>query len=188
MGIDFSLNLQFRREFALTQSTSLRAGDALSDPLVISFDSASPIGEGKFDFDLIKGGSSETISNLASGAAYLTIDKNGDGRVNDGSELFGPATGDGFIELARYDEDSNGWIDENDSVFKTLRLWFKSAENDQTVTLSEAGIGALSLHAVKGSYDFKEAGNQTVAQIQNLSVALTETGEAKPLYGLNLAV
>ncbi len=38
-------------------------------------------------------------------------------KINDGSELFGTSSGDGFKDLATYDEDENGWIDENDSIF-----------------------------------------------------------------------
>jgi len=186
--IDFSLNLQFHREFSLTQSTSFRAGDKLSDPLVISLDGSAPIGEGKFAFDLIRGGEMESISNLSANTGFLTIDKNNDGKVTDGSELFGPQSGDGFTELSRYDGDRNGWIDENDSVFKSLKLWIKTAESDQTITLAEAGIGALSLHAVDTSFDFKDSSNTTLAQLQKTSVALSESGEAKPLFGLNLAV
>jgi hypothetical protein len=58
-------------------------------------------------------------------SGLLVIDKNLDGKVNDGSELFGPSTGDGFEKLARYDEDRNGWIDEgaqHASLLDTLRV------------------------------------------------------------------
>ncbi len=186
--IDFTLNVQFHREFSLTQSTKFRAGDALSDPLVISLDGNAPIGQGRFDFDLIKGGAIEHIPNLSTNSGFLTLDKNNDGKVNDGSELFGPKSGDGFTELAKLDEDKNGWIDENDSSFKSLKLWVKTAEDDKTITLKEAGIGALSLDAVKGSFDFKDSSNTTIAQLQKTSVALSENGEAKALFGLDVAV
>jgi hypothetical protein len=43
------------------------------------------------------------------------------GRIDSGSELFGPATGSGFGELAALDGDGNGWIDENDDAFARLR-------------------------------------------------------------------
>jgi hypothetical protein len=45
-----------------------------------------------------------------------------DGRVNDGRELFGPITGDGFAELAAYDDDGNNWIDENDGIYDNLSI------------------------------------------------------------------
>lgn len=185
--IDFSLNMQFYREFSMTSSTVIRAGDPLTDPLVISMDGNAPIGEGRFAFDLNRGGEVEYIPNLSSNSGFLTLDKNNDGKINDGTELFGPQSGNGFDELAAYDEDNNGWIDENDSVYKSLKLWIKTAEDDKTITLQEAGIGALSLSAIEGSFDFKDSENNTLAQIQNSSVALTESGEAKAIFGLNVA-
>mgnify|MGYP000465316364 CR=1 FL=1 len=54
---------------------------------------------------------------LQGGSGYLALNKNGDGVINDGSELFGTASGDGFYDLSMYDEDGNGWIDENDHAY-----------------------------------------------------------------------
>lgn len=186
--IEFSLNLQFSREFVMSQSSMFRAGDALSDPLVISFDGSSPIGDGKFSFDLLKGGAEENISYLSGGSGFLALDKNGDGQINNGTELFGPKSGNGFTELAAYDDDKNGWIDENDSVFKSLKLWVKTANEDNVISLKEAGVGAISLQAVAGTFDFKDSQNSTLAQIKNTSVALSESGEALPVYGLDLSI
>lgn len=186
--MEFSLNLQFSREFTLTQSTTFRAGDALSDPLVISLDGASPIGNGKFAFDLIEGGGAENIPLLSGESGFLTLDKNGDGTVSDGGELFGPRSGDGFAELAQLDEDQNGWIDDNDTQFKALKLWIKTEESDRILTLKEAGVGALSLQAIRGEFDFKDSSNTTLARLQNTSIALSESGEAKALFGLDVAV
>jgi hypothetical protein len=55
-------------------------------------------------------------------------DRNGDGAIDHGRELSGATTGDGFAELAAYDEDGNGWIDENDSIYQHLRIWSKDAQ------------------------------------------------------------
>ena len=44
---------------------------------------------------------------MLNGSGYLALDKNGDGTINDGSELFGTRNGDGFADLAQYDEDGN---------------------------------------------------------------------------------
>ena len=57
-----------------------------------------------FYFDLDADGKEEEISVL-NGSGYLALDKNGDGTINDGSELFGTRNGDGFADLAQYDED-----------------------------------------------------------------------------------
>lgn len=56
------------------------------------------------------------------GSGFLALDRNQNGVVDDGSELFGTQSGDGFAHLALYDQDSNGWIDANDPVFDKLRI------------------------------------------------------------------
>ncbi len=52
------------------------------------------------------------IQQLAQGQYYLAKDSNNNGAVDSGKELFGPTTGQGFAELAAYDEDENGLIDQ----------------------------------------------------------------------------
>ena len=54
---------------------------------------------------------------LGSGSGFLALDKNGNGKIDDGSELFGTKSGDGFADLAEYDSDGNGWIDEKGRVY-----------------------------------------------------------------------
>ena len=76
-------------------------------------------------FDIDADGEEESISYLQGGSGYLALDKNGDGVINDGSELFGTKSGDGFADLAEYDADGNGWIDENDPIFDKLLIWAK---------------------------------------------------------------
>lgn len=77
-------------------------------------------------FDLDCDGKEEEISSLGKGSGFLALDKNGDGIINDGTELFGTKSGDGFADLAEYDEDGNGWIDEDDGIFSQLRIWTKN--------------------------------------------------------------
>ena len=111
---------------------SLRLGDAVKqkkDPLVINFNgSAAQLTSTKFSFDIDTDGTTENISFAAPGSGFLALDKNHDGKINDGSELFGPASGNGFKELAAYDQDGNQWIDENDAVFSRLKVWSKDGE------------------------------------------------------------
>ena len=67
-----------------------------------------------------------TPSGVMSGTTttiFLALDLNGDGRINNGSELFGALSGNGFADLAQYDSDANGWIDENDEIFQRLKVW-----------------------------------------------------------------
>ena len=62
----------------------------------------------------------DEINKLAAGQGFLALDKNEDGEINDGGELFGTRSGDGFGELAVFDEDCNGWIDEKKIVLENL--------------------------------------------------------------------
>lgn len=97
-----------------------------------------------FAFDLDCDGATESVAALASGSAYLAFDRNDDGRINDGSELFGTKSGNGFADLAAFDDDGNRWLDENDAVFDRLRIWEPAdAGEARQSTLRERGVGAL---------------------------------------------
>lgn len=117
------------REFISRNSLSIRAGDALIDPLVINYGSASAsVTRVKYEFDIDADGTLDQISFAGPGSEFLALDLNNDGIINDGRELFGPNSGDGFSDLAEYDLDKNGWIDENDAIYEKLRIWTKDAE------------------------------------------------------------
>ena len=176
--IAIAVDLTMSRSFTSEVHESLLAGDALKDPLVISFDGqAAQLTQNTFAFDLDMDGQEEQIASLASGAGFLALDANSDGKVNDGRELFGAASGDGFAELRRYDEDGNSWIDENDAVFSRLRIWTKDpAGQDQLWSLQESGIGALYLNKVATPFSLKDSGNVLQGQVQASSIVLKENG------------
>ena len=51
-----------------------------------------------------------------------------------------------FSELAEYDSDGNGWIDENDEVYDQLKVWVKDENGkDKLLSLKEANVGAICL-------------------------------------------
>src|SRR5690606_24701452 len=94
-------------------------------------------------------GSDDAIPLPIGGRGMLAFDRNANGRIDDGSELFGPTTGDGFAELAALDSDGNGWIDEADAHFADLRLWQPDANGAGSLkTLTATGVGALSVARV----------------------------------------
>lgn len=188
--IKFSLNLAMQRQYSETSTTSIRMGDATrkTDPLVINFDgTAAQLGEQRFAFDLNADGSNEQVNFVGSGSGFLALDLNGDGKVNDGKELFGPATGNGFNELARHDADGNGWIDESGPVFSRLKVWTRDgAGADSLKSLSALGVGAISLHAVATPFDIKTAGNQLLGSVVASSVYLKEDGSAGSVQQVDL--
>ena len=186
--IDIAVALNLSRSFSSTLDESFRAGDALKDPLVINFEgTAAQLTQDKFSFDINADGSKEHIPFVAPGSGFLTLDANNDGIVNNGSELFGALSGDGFAELAAYDRDKNGWIDENDAVYSRLRIWTKTASGaDQLVALADKGIGALYLGKISSPFAIKDSSNELQGQVRSTGIFLREQGGTGTVQQLDL--
>lgn len=148
------------------------------DPLVLNFDGELPDLDSKtFSFDIDCDGEEDQISMLKKGSGLLALDKNENGKVDDGTELFGPLNGNGFADLKRYDSDGNDWIDENDPIFNKLRIWMKSDGEDRLVSLGEKGVGAIYLGNSKGQFELKNSDtNQAMGRIRGNGLFLNEDG------------
>jgi hypothetical protein len=188
--IDFSLDLSMARQFShknVTQQTA--SGGVLVDPLVVRTNASAPLlTGGQFSFDLDLDDTAEDLFLPGTGTAFLALDLNGDGQINDGSELFGPSTGDGFAELAQYDADSNQWIDENDGIFDDLTLWEQDGGAMTLTGLKAAGIGAIYLDGISSLFNLTSSDNQMRGQVAKTSIALTEAGKALPVHEVDYAV
>lgn len=188
--IAFSVELSMNRLFAEHNSINFRASETVVlDPLVINFGgSGAGLSEKKFQFDLTMDGNLNEISYVKEGSGFLALDLNQDGKINDGSELFGPKTGNGFEELANYDEDGNGWIDENDSVFDSLKIWTKDEHgNDDLFAIGEKGIGALYLGNISTPFDIKNQENELLGQVRSSSIYVKEDGTVGTIQQIDLA-
>lgn len=186
--IGFLLKLEMSREDLTTTSESFRAGDAVKvDPLVLTFDgNGAQLTDSKFAFDLDHDGDMESISFVGSGSGILVLDRNRDGVVNDGSELFGPSSGNGFRELAMLDEDRNGWIDENDAAYQNLWLWTRTVDGKDTLTgLKEKNVGAIYLGNVPTPFDIK-SGATLNGQVARTGIFVTEDGGAGAVQQVDL--
>ena len=191
--IDFNLSLTMSRSFKeeYMKQTDIYADNALDvmDPLVINLrGNIANVSDEKVFFDLDSDGELDSISRLNSDSGYLALDLNGDGIINDGSELFGTSSGDGFADLAKYDEDGNGWIDEADSIYSKLRIWVTEDDGSQSLyTLKSADVGAICLQkqstdfALKSLYD-----NHTNGLIRETGVFLHEDGSVGTVQHLDL--
>lgn len=186
--ISFQLDLSMRRSYYEETHVSLRAGNAQrKDPLVINFGgTAAQLSDMKFSFDLDGDGTEEQISQFASASGYLVLDKNANGKVDNGLELLGPATDSGFGELAALDGDRNGWIDENDAAFDQLMVWMPGS--DTLMTLREAGVGALALAHVNSKFELRGNGNSDLGGVRDSGVFLYENGSAGSLQEIDLTV
>ncbi|MBU1567909.1 MAG: VCBS repeat-containing protein [Proteobacteria bacterium] len=186
--IDFSVGLSMSHEFYSEQNINIRAGDALKDPLVINFSgAATQLTQRDFSFDIDADGTRDQIAFVAPGSGFLALDKNNDGQINDGSELFGTASGNGFRDLMAYDDDGNSWIDENDAVYESLRIWSKDSEgNDQLLALGKVGVGALYLGHIETLFSVKDDENQLLGQVRATGLAVMESGRVVTMQQVDL--
>ncbi len=193
-AIDFSLELIMdRNQMTETSEKALMSTwqeqVALVDPLIINLEGGVPaLSDVRFEFDLDNDGAAEEISFAASGSGFLSFDKNNDGTINNGSELFGPGTGNGFDELAAYDEDGNGWIDENDDVFSKFSVWTRDdAGNDLLVSLAEAGVGAVYLDNAATGFELTDSENALTGEVARSGMFLFENGNVGVIQQIDLA-
>lgn len=189
--INISLKLSMSREFEAQSEVHLRAGDAKAiDPLVINYQgSAASLTQQTYAFDLNNDGIEENIAFAAPGSGFLALDLNEDGIINNGQELFGPESGDGFAELGAYDQDGNGWIDEGDTVFTQLKIWSKDETGqDRLISVSDAGVGAIYLGNVDSNFSLTDNANKDLGYIRQTGLFLRENGSAGTVQHIDLVV
>ncbi|HLO63928.1 MAG TPA: hypothetical protein VK165_13295 [Azonexus sp.] len=180
---DYSLNLA--RAYQSKSSFDDTATIALKDPLMISFDGKSAeLSASRISFDLDADGKAEEIPGFGQGSGFLVFDRNGNGKADDGRELFGVASGNGFADLAALDDDHNGWIDESDAAYKRLAVW--SGDGFQSV--GQRGVGALYTGAVDAPFSLRTNDNSLLGEIRAAGIYLTEAGEVGHLQQVDLAV
>lgn len=190
-SIDFNVEVSMSRAY-MEKCDMLEVQEYIkTDPLMINLDTnIGSVSDQKFFFDLDSDGKEEEISFAGKGSGFLALDKNGDGKINDGSELFGTKSGDGFKDLAEYDEDGNGWIDENDSIYSQLKVWTKDENgNDRLIDLKDADVGAIYLRNADTQFSLKDDENKLNAEIKKTGIYLKEsTGAVGTLNHVDLVV
>lgn len=188
--INFNVNVGMSRQFQQHYYEDLQlASFEFCDPLVINLDTdVAELSDQTFYFDIDGDGELDEISQLGKNSGYLALDKNGDGVINDGNELFGTSSGNGFADLAKYDEDGNGWIDENDAIWSQLKIWCKDENgNDVLYKLSDKGVGAICLQNVSTDFTLKDQTGQTQGAIRNTGVFLYENGNVGTVQHVDVA-
>jgi len=184
-----SLNVSLSRRFLQKTDLRLESLQKLKDPIVFSFDGRMPsLSTQTFSFDIDSDGKPDQISQLQAGSAFLALDKNSNGIIDNGSELFGTQSGDGFADLSKYDDDKNGWIDENDAIFDKLQIWQKTDTKDKLIGLGEVGIGAIFLGDTATPFSLKSETNQLLGEIRKSSFVLFENGRAGVISQIDLAI
>lgn len=189
--INFNVDVEMSRSFTQYYKEQYQVASVrVCDPLVINLDTdIAELSDQKFFFDLDADGEKDEISMLKGGSGYLALDKNNDGIINDGSELFGAASGDGFADLAKYDDDGDGWIDEDDAIWDKLKIWCKDESgNDVLYRLAEKGVGAICLQRVGTQFSLNSLEtNETNGYIRSTGVFLYENGTAGTVQHVDVA-
>jgi trimeric autotransporter adhesin len=206
--------------------TSTEIG-AMSNAQVDALVSASPIvldlnGDGVHtsaashgvNFDLAGTGHSSKMGWTDGTDGLLAIDLNHDGRINDGTELFGVGTrladgtraGNGYAAMAQYDSNHDGKLTAADAHFKDLAVWVDAnhdgkSEAGELKTLGDLGITSLDLHGLAGtaadhgnilgltsSYTTADGASHQMADVwftkDTAAAAPTETANAPGLHEL----
>ena len=189
--LKFNLSFEMSRSFSAYYNTHYeKQAVTVCDPLVINLDSnMTSVSDQKFYFDLNADGKEESISQLQPGSGYLALDLNGDGIINNGSELFGTRSGDGFADLAKYDSDKNGWIDENDEIWSKLLVWERAKNGEENIYhLSQKEIGAICLQNAETDFALNsKKDNHVNGFIRKTGIFLYENGNVGTVQHLDLA-
>lgn len=136
-----------------TQSQTVQA----AEPLVFDLDGDGlelTTVENGVMFDITGTGKKVQTAFITGGDAFLALDRNGNGTIDSGKELFGDQHGavNGIEELRKFDDNRDGVIDENDAVFDKLRLFIDRngdgiSQKNELITLKDEGITKISLDA-----------------------------------------
>ena len=152
-GSDITIEADYQTEtfvqFSLRQNQQ-QATQQQCDPLALDIDGDGQISlsnvQNGATFDINADNQLDKTSFVTGNDVFLAWDRNQDGTINNGSELFGDQNGsaNGYIELAKYDEDQNNVIDANDSIFSSLK-GIRLGENGQMETQDLLSLGVKSI-------------------------------------------
>ena len=163
------------------------------DPIVLDINglgiTTKSVADGVY-YDLDNNGFSEKTGWIDAKSGILVLDKDANGQIETGNELFGDRTiledgktaSSGFAALAALDSNRDGIIDAKDDKFSKLRIWIDRdgdgfSAPDELMTLEEAGVKSLNLsHTFVGQVD--ENGN-TIARVGSFTRTDGTTAEMK---------
>jgi hypothetical protein len=186
--INFTYQASMHRDLTQSVTAQIQAGDAIKkvDPIALNLDGGTAaLSDARTGFDINSDGKAEQVALPAAGTYFVALDRNGNGRVDNGMELFGPASGNGFAEIRSLDTDGNGWIDSGDTAYASLRLW--SGPDATMRSLQEAGVGALYVGASTATkFDLRSGTNETLGQVISSGVYLADSGRPGALQQVDL--
>lgn len=153
-----SISITYERfEYRQTEIAVQEQQVAEAEPLVLDLNGngleLTDIRKGEgVSFDITGNGVKEEVSWAKATDGFLVYDRNGNGNIDSGKELFGDQHGaaNGFEELSKFDSDSNGVIDKEDSIYNELKVWQDLNQNgvseeNELKSLNDLKIDEISL-------------------------------------------
>ncbi len=142
--------------FTLMSGQSDQTRDAGITPIVIDLDgngihTISRAADTSAGFDLFGNGNAVRSGWISGSDGFLAVDKNGNGKIDSISELFGGnAKGAGFANLASFDSNGDGLVNSLDANFGQLMIWRDTNSNHVTdagelISLAQAGVTSLTV-------------------------------------------
>jgi hypothetical protein len=172
------------------EKLSLREGDAtMKDPLVLLYSGThAELLQQAQAFDLDANGTLEQLPSLGNGA-YVAQDLNKNGKIDDGKELLGAISGDGFADLRAMDQDGNGFIDSGDARFSELYLWEPGQNGTGKLTsLADARLLGLYTGNVSTPLDLQGQTAELVGRVKTTGIYVTEDGTVRPMEQIDVKV
>ncbi len=186
-SLDTEFEIRISRGGYTIQEVQSEMAVAEGDPLVFDMDGdgieVSSLDDG-VEFDIDGDGRKERTAFATGNDAFLALDRNGNGSIDSGKELFGDQHGarNGLEELAKHDRNGDGRIDANDAVFQELRLFTDRnrngrSERSELLTLEQAGIKSIDLDSTR-DVDRRLASGNRLTQIASYTRSDGTTGRA----------
>jgi len=142
-------------------------------------------------FDLDGDGFAEKVAWVGDGDGLLTLDRNGDGMVTNGQELFGDRTRlingeyatSGFEALREFDDNNDGKIDAKDNVYSKLKMWQDInhdglSQSEELKSLADLGIVSIDLEStVTGAIDVMNNIQRRLSSFMKSDGSTAQVGE-----------
>ncbi|MBI2423741.1 MAG: hypothetical protein HYV27_13000 [Candidatus Hydrogenedentes bacterium] len=187
--VQLEFKFSFEASFTATQTQVQQA-----DPIILDLDDdgfeLTDYRDGA-KFDLLANGAAQNTAFVNGGDAFLALDRNNDGQIDNGAELFGEQRGarNGFEELRKLDSNGDSVIDALDKDYALLKL-FKDNGNGKTekgelISLKDAGIASIDLNYI--DTDQRAAGNNRITQLASFTRSDGSKGKSADAL-LNLTI
>jgi len=166
--INYQISMQISRVEAQVEVQDVQV--SMSDPLILDMGGEgielTQAGSGAV-FDINGDGRKDSTAWVKGSSAFLVMDRNNNGTIDDGTELFGDQHGalNGFQELARFDSNSDSIINDKDTVFKALKVYQDlngngRIDSSEVTSLEKAGVASINLDFTQ--MDSQKSGNRLI--------------------------